>query len=109
MTDFPGEFEQMVLLAILQLGESAHAIEIRRRLLARANRSVSRGALYRTLDRMVEKGLVDYREMTGDEQRGNYPRRLYEVTEEGVVRLSHSRKALLQLWDGVEGLLEDAG
>ena len=55
---FLGEFEQMVLLAILQQGEQAFGLEVRREIERSANRKVSRGAFYTTLDRM-EKGIRD--------------------------------------------------
>ena len=64
-----GEFEQMVLLAILQGGDEANALQIRRELEASANRSVSKGAFYTTLDRMEKKGWVTRRRCTEDRRR----------------------------------------
>ena len=55
-----GEFEQLVLLATLQLEQTARARDIRARIEASAKRSVSRGALYATLDRLVAKSLLDW-------------------------------------------------
>ena len=55
-----GEFEQMVLLAVLQQGEEAYAIQVRKELERSAQRPVSRGALYRTFDRLEAKGYVDW-------------------------------------------------
>lgn len=105
-----GEFEQMVLLAILQAGDEAYAPNIRDVLQERAGRSVSRGALYRTFDRMETKGLVQW--VTEDSnpipERGGAPMRRFEVTAEGRRALRESRDALLNLWDGIEPELEKA-
>ena len=57
---FIGEFEQMVLLAVLRLGDMSFAIEVRKELERCASRSVSRGALYRTFDRLEAKGYLDW-------------------------------------------------
>ena len=57
-TSLLGQFEQMVLLSLLQLGEQAHAISIRKFLADEANHRVTRGALYRTLDRLEAKGYL---------------------------------------------------
>ena len=53
-----GEFEQMVLLSILQLGDQAYALSILAELDQRANRSASRGTLYKTLERLETKGFL---------------------------------------------------
>ena len=53
-----GEFEQIVLLAILRLGENAYGVTIREEIIARTERQPNPGALYVTLDRLEEKGLV---------------------------------------------------
>jgi len=56
-----GEFEHLLLLAVLRLGSDAYGVDIARELEARAGRSVSRGALYTSLDRLEDKGLVAFR------------------------------------------------
>jgi hypothetical protein len=53
---FLGEFEQMVMLAILHLEDGAYTVPIREQIMERTGRSVSRGALYTTLERLEEKG-----------------------------------------------------
>ena len=57
---FLGEFEQMVLLAILQRGEDANALEIRRELEESANRKVAKGAFYTTLNRLERKKYLSW-------------------------------------------------
>jgi PadR family transcriptional regulator PadR len=102
---FLGEFEQMVLLAILQLDEGAFAVSVLHELDGRAGRQVSRGALYKTLERLEEKGLVEWELESATPERGGHPRRLFRVTGAGVSALQASRDALLRLWDGLEGVL----
>jgi DNA-binding PadR family transcriptional regulator len=103
--NYPGEFEQMVLLSILRLGEGAFALAVLRELDQQVSRRVSRGALYKTLDRMESKGLVEWRQEETTPGRGGHPRRLFAVTSDGVAVLSASRSALLKLWDGLDSIL----
>ena len=102
--DFPGEFEQMVLLAILRC-DNAFAISIINELDGTAGRPVSRGALYRTLDRMEAKGWVDHAMEAGSPDRGGHRRRRYTVTPAGLEQLQVSRRALHRLWDGLGPVL----
>ena len=103
-TRFLGEFEQMVLLAILQLEEGAYALSILEELDRRAGRSVSRGTLYKTLERMESKGLLEWTAEGGPPQRGGHPRRRFTVTPRGVAALMDAREAFLSLWEGREGV-----
>ncbi len=103
-----GEFEQMVLLAILQSADEAYAPNIRAVLQERARRGVSRGALYRTFDRMAAKGLLawEIEDSNPIPERGGAPMRRFRVTAEGRRALRVSREALRNLWDGIELELE---
>jgi DNA-binding PadR family transcriptional regulator len=109
-SSYIGEFEQMVLLAMLQQGEKAYAIDVRRELERCAARSVSRGALYRTFDRLEQKGYVEWDLEDGSPvpDRGGHPMRRFRVTEAGVEALRVSRSALLKLWHGLDTLLEES-
>jgi PadR family transcriptional regulator len=104
-----GEFEQMLLLAILQLGEGASGPSIARYLEERVGRSVSRGALYATLARLEQKGFVDWAIEEADGDRGGHRKRLFALTSAGISTLRTYRSALLRLWSGLEGTLEEAG
>ena len=64
MAAYLGEFEQLLLLTVLRLGADAFGTEIARELDQRADRSVSRGALYTSLDRLEDKGLVRWKPAT---------------------------------------------
>ena len=102
-----GEFEQLLLLAILRLGTEAYALDIARELEVRAGRSVSRGALYTSLDRLEDKGLLRWKPAAGTPARNGLPRRLYTVTAAGLTALRASRSTLRRMWRGLEELLED--
>ena len=104
--DYLGEFEQMVLLSIMRLGDGAYGLAIRRELGDVAGRTPSSGSLYTTLDRLERKGLVESRAGEGLSARGGRPRRYVRVTREGEALLAHSRSRLLALWDGLEAALD---
>ena len=103
--DFPGEFEQMVLLSILRLGNGAYALAIIRELDREVGRRVSRGALYKTLDRLEGKRYVGWSTEASTPDRGGHPRRLFTVTPVGVQVLQAARLALFRLWDGLDSVL----
>ena len=104
-----GEFEQMVLLAILQLKDEAYALSILTELDDRASRSVSRGTLYKTLERLETKGFLEWNPEAGSPARGGHPRRRFTVTGRGVTALRESREALRKLWEGLDGVTEGVG
>ena len=106
---FLGEFEQMVLLAILQQGDHAFALEVRREIERSADRTVSRGAFYTTLDRLETKGYVRWSEEEAAETRRAGTLRRFAVTPEGLNALRESRRALDTLSRGLDGLLREAG
>ena len=103
--DHLSEFEQVVLLAILRLGEEAFALAIVRELDAQADRTVSRGALYKTLERLEDKGYLLWSVEDSLPERGGHPRRLFTVTPAGVTQLRASRDVLYRLWDGLDPIL----
>ena len=101
-----GEVEQWVLLAVLRLGDQAFALDILRELDEEAGHIVSRGSLYRTLERLQGKGLSTWALEGGGPARGGHPRRRFEITDAGLASLRDARARLLHLWTGVEGALE---
>ena len=101
-----GEFEQIVLLAILRLGDDAYAIPVREEIEKRTGRSVARGALYTALERLETKKCLRSRMSDPLPERGGRSRRYYSVTPAGLAALRASRAALLALWKGVESQLE---
>ncbi len=105
-TFFLGEFEQLVLLTLLQLEDQGYALPLRRELSRVAGRGVSRGALYRTLERLEQKKYLAWETEQDIPKRGGHPRRRFFVTPEGITALRASREALMQLWSGVEEVLK---
>lgn len=100
-----GEFEQMVLLSILQLDEDAYAPNLARHLEATVKRTVSRGALYSCLNQLDHKGYLRWKRVAPTWDGGGHTRRRYQVTPRGVRVLRESRAGLLTLWRGLEDLL----
>lgn len=97
-----------MLLAILRLGDAAYAPAILDELEQRTGRVPSPGSMYVTLDRLEAKGLLRSRLADAEGDRGGRPRRYVSVTAHGVRELRASRAALLKLWRGFEGVLENS-
>ena len=97
-----GEFEQVVLLAILRLGDNAYGVTIRSEIAACTRRETAPGALYTTLDRMEEKGIV--RSWLGDAtpQRGGRAKRYFALTKAGRAALVNAQRAYRSLLDGLD-------
>ena len=103
-----GEFEQLVLMAVLSLGPTAQAAEIRTRIVQGAKRSVSRGALYATLDRLERKGFLRWDLIQAAPARGGIPGRRFVVTSAGLSALRKSWAAVRTMARGLERLLGQA-
>jgi PadR family transcriptional regulator PadR len=101
-----GEFEHLVLLAILRLGDEAYAIPIRQEIEDRTGRSIARGALYTALERLEGKRCVRSRMSAPLPERGGRSRRYFAVTAAGLAAIRASRRSLLRLWQGLEERLE---
>jgi len=101
-----GTFEQMVLLAILQIGEDAYPPLILEKLESGMDRSISRGSVYVTLDRLEKKGLIQSTAGDPEPERGGRPKRYLEVTTDGIAALRRARSSLMVFWDGLDAVLE---
>ena len=97
-----GEFEQMVLLAILRLGENAYGVTIREEIAACADREPAPGALYTTLDRMEQKGVVRSWLGGATAQRGGKAKRYFAVTKAGRGALVNAQRAYQSLLKGLD-------
>ncbi len=105
---FLGEFEQMVLLAILQKGDDAYGVEVRRELEESAGRKVTRGAFYTTLDRLEAKELLSWTTKSVEGWRGGHPQRHFKVTPNGIEQLRRSREAFARLSRGLDDILVES-
>ena len=100
-----GEFEHLVLLAILRQNGNAVGSRIGRELEERAGRRVSRGALYATLSRLEQKGFLAWKLEDTHPDRGGHPPRVFTVTRAGQAALRSYGHAVRSLSSGIEDLL----
>jgi DNA-binding PadR family transcriptional regulator len=107
MTDVStlGEFEHVVLLAIMRLGDEAYAVSIRDEIARCTGRDASRGSVYITLDRLETKGYLRSRLADSTPERGGRAKRYYALRPRAVEALKESRRALVALWRGLEKVL----
>lgn len=103
-----GELELLVMLAVLRIGEDGYSRLIREDIEERTGRSVARGALYVTLQRLTEKGLLDTWMGEGRPERGGKARRHYAVTARGLAAVRESQSTLRRMWEGLEEVLSKA-
>jgi DNA-binding PadR family transcriptional regulator len=100
--DHVGEFEHIVLLAVLRLGDDAYGAAVLRDITGRTGRSLTVGALYRTLDRLEAKGYVSSRIGDPTPERGGRSKRYFRLRPAAVRSLRASREALVAMWEGLE-------
>ncbi len=99
-----GELEHLILLAILTRGDDAHAMGIRETL-EEEGRRITRGALYRSLDRLGEKSLIEWSVLEPSEERGGHSRRIYAVAPAGLELVRRRRETLERLWAAADGAM----
>jgi PadR family transcriptional regulator PadR len=99
--DFLGEFEQLVLIALIRLGDEAYGMAVRRELETRAGRDVSIGAVYATLDRLAAKCLVKSKYGEATEERGGRAKKCFTITGAGARALERSQQAFRQMLEGL--------
>lgn len=101
MPTWLGEFEQLVLFAVVQLEPAAYGTPVRELIEARAGRSISSGALYTTLERLERRGLVASTWGEPTAERGGKRKRYYTLRPAG-------REALSRSWQAVQALARGA-
>jgi DNA-binding PadR family transcriptional regulator len=97
-----GEFEQRVLLAMLQLGGTAYSAPIVLELEGRTGRPVAPASVYIALRRMEKRGFVDSVLEQPDRQIGGRGKRVFTVMPVAVEKLRVARRELEQLWSGLD-------
>jgi DNA-binding PadR family transcriptional regulator len=106
-TDSLGQFEQLVLSAIVTLGDKAYGVTIQEKVEQLADRKpASPGAVYVTLDRLEDKGLVRSWLADPTPERGGRRKRYYEVQTAGERALAESLRAALRMVEAVEDSLD---
>ena len=105
-----GEFEQLILFAVLQLGNGvAYGASIRDVIEERTGRVVSPGAVYTALDRLQERGFVSSEVGAPTAERGGRRKRLFALEPDGITALQRSVKTFQEMSHGLLGKLEDLG
>lgn len=97
-----GAFEQLILLALLRLGENTYGVPIRDDIQARTGRSVSPGAIYTALNRLERRGLVRSALGEPSPERGGKRKRCYRLTTRGGSAIAQAQAALAQMTQGLE-------
>jgi PadR family transcriptional regulator PadR len=98
MSEVLGSFEQAVLLALVRLGMDAYGRAILQEVQARLRREIAAGAVYATLERLEDKGLIASRLSSGTPVRGGRARRYYSIDAAGVRALNESKAVIDGLW-----------
>jgi len=106
MTDrsYLGEFELMILLAVIHLGDEAYGVPISRELERHRGRGVSVGSVYAALERMEAKGLVTSDLGDPTPERGGKAKRYFTVTRTGLRQVHETRRILSRLWNSLPEL-----
>jgi DNA-binding PadR family transcriptional regulator len=101
---FLGEFELMVMLALIRVGEAAYGVPILRELEKSSNREAAIGSVYAALDRLEQKGFVASTVGESTAERGGKAKRYFQVTKSGLQEVRKTRQALMNLWRGLPEL-----
>jgi PadR family transcriptional regulator, regulatory protein PadR len=100
--NYLGEFEEIVLLAILRLRDTAYGVSIRQLIEEETNRLTSIGAIYTTLERLEQKGYVRSHQGEATPERGGRAKKYFHVTGSGAVALNEAMEARRKLMSGLD-------
>jgi PadR family transcriptional regulator, regulatory protein PadR len=99
-----GNFELMVMLALIRLGDDAYGVPISQEIEERSGREVAIGSVYAALERLERKGLVTSKLGEATPERGGRAKRYFRVTGKGRREVRETQAALMSLWQGLPGL-----
>ena len=102
--NYLGEFELLVMLTVIRLGEEAYGVPISREIERQTGRDVAFGTVYATLERLQEKGFVCSALGDATPERGGRAKRYFRVTATGVRRVRETKQSLIRLWRGLREL-----
>lgn len=102
-----GEFEQLLLFALVRLGTDAHGVRIRQEIEQRTGRAVSAGAVYTAMDRLEKRGFVSSRLGDPTPERGGRRKKLYDIEPRGAQALADSYGALQEMAKGLGSRIAD--
>ncbi len=106
MVDTVGDFEKLLLLAVMRLGDEAYGAAIIDEVVGRTGRAISPGAVYVALRRLEDKSMLRSRLGEPTAERGGRPKRYYAVRDDALAALRASRREWDAMADGLEGMLE---
>ena len=99
-----GEFELMVMLVLLRLGDNAYGVPISQEIERQSGREVVLGSVYATLERLERKGFVSSHLGEPTPERGGRAKRYFRVTRKGLRAVRKTRQAFIRLWSGLPEL-----
>jgi DNA-binding PadR family transcriptional regulator len=100
--DYLGEFEHIILLALLRLEDRAYGVTVRQEIEFCTKREVSFGAVYATLDRLEAKGYVKSSLGEATPERGGRSKRFFRVTAKGLTAVNRTHRALQSMTEGLD-------
>jgi PadR family transcriptional regulator, regulatory protein PadR len=100
--DSLGEFEHIIVLALLRLGDRAYGVTVRQEIESRTRREVSIGAVYATLERLQSKGYLKSHRGDPTPERGGRSKRFFRVTPKGVAAVDRTQRALHSMSEGLD-------
>src|SRR6202040_225638 len=100
--DYLGEFEHIVVLALMRLADRAYGVTVRQEIEFRTKREVSIGAIYATLDRLESKGFVKSHLGDPTPERGGQSKRFFRVTAKGMTAVNRSHRAIAKMIEGLD-------
>ena len=96
-----GDFEQLILLALVRLGDRAYGVSIHEEIVRRARREVTIAAVYKTLERLEDKGLIASTIGEPTAERGGRRKKFFRIQPAGRRALSHALASLRRMADGL--------
>jgi PadR family transcriptional regulator PadR len=102
--DYLGNFELMLLLALMRLGDDAYGVTIAQELEEQTDREVVVASVYATLERLQERGLVTSTLGDSTPERGGRAKRYFRITAAGISEVRDARRSLTNLWRGLREL-----
>jgi PadR family transcriptional regulator, regulatory protein PadR len=99
-----GEFELVVMLTVMRLGDDAYGVPIAREIEQQTGRSIAFGTVYATLERLETKGFVRSALGEATPERGGRAKRYFQVTSTGLRMVRETKQTLTRLWRGLRQL-----
>jgi DNA-binding PadR family transcriptional regulator len=101
---FLTDFELIILLAVLRVGENAYGVSIANEIEQTGGRTVLLAAIYTALDRLEDNGLVTSSYGDPTPERGGRAKRFFKVTSKGLKSVKDTQRSFVSLWSGIPQL-----